>query len=426
MLAAFDVTHAERESVAATTAAKSVWPLRSRLESPPLPCATRPDVPRCLSGKPHVRPSRVVPDHVQTKLTTHRSERRRNKKASRAFLFHRPDEPFDDRDARRFADPTVSRSDVPTLAPSLETTAPELRALVRDDIAGMLAVCASGSVEEALHLDRRGALLKDRESHADPGKLIDRHRNPPAERPALRQREGKPRHPESGAGRYGREIDVPCVPRIPGNNSSPPPLGLGLILGRSTALPDHPPYRGCAEVQPGSGEHLSHALVSDLREESFQLTDEIPNEVRITVDGLDGLNQVSLAMLVDATHPDLQGLQVNQKDPDGLLQRPTPGCTELQDSHALGWRVVRTSPGSRTLPAAILDAQFLAKQRDFRGGLLELCAESPPTGCLAPGVGQGYARQRDRVEHARLDVLRPWSTPALTCFDHCFGSRIGR
>ena len=76
----------------------------------------------------------------------------------------------------------------------------------------MLAVCASGSVEEALHLDRRGALPKDRESHADPGKLIDRHGNPPAERPTLRQRERKPRHPESGTSRHGREVDVPRVP----------------------------------------------------------------------------------------------------------------------------------------------------------------------------------------------------------------------
>ena len=47
--------------------------------------------------------------------------------------------------------------------------------LSSDDVARMLAMCATGSVEKALHLDGRGALRKDRESHADPGKLIDRH-----------------------------------------------------------------------------------------------------------------------------------------------------------------------------------------------------------------------------------------------------------
>jgi hypothetical protein len=204
MLAAFDVAHRESDLFrVARGSTRSMRPSRPRLESLPLPYATRPEVLRCLSGKPHVRPSRVVPDHVQTKLTTHRAERRRNKKASRTFLLHRSNEPFDDCDARRFSDPAVSRPDVTTLAPRLETTAPELPALVRDGIARVLAVCASGSLEKALHLDGRGALRKDRESHADSGKLIDRHRNPPTERPALRCGEGKPRHPESGASRYG-------------------------------------------------------------------------------------------------------------------------------------------------------------------------------------------------------------------------------
>ena len=268
----------------------------------------------------------------------------------------RPDEPFDDRDARWFADPTVSRPDVPTFAPPLETTAPELPALVRDHIAGMTAVCASGSVEETLHLDRRGALRKDRESHADPGKLIDRHGNPPAERPSLRCRERKPRHPESGAGRYGREVHVECVTRIPSHDTTTASRTRFLgVLVRRFLFPDDSVNRRRAEMQPRSSQHLCHAYSTDRREQHLPLPDEIPNEVRITVDGPDGLNQISLTVLVDATHPDLQRLQVKQKDPGGLLQGPTSGGTKLQDSHALRWGVVRPPTRMGSFPTSILD-----------------------------------------------------------------------
>jgi hypothetical protein len=271
----------------------------------------------------------------------------------------------------------------------------------------MLAVCASGSVEETLHLDRRGALRKDRETHADPGKLIDRHGNPPAERPSLRHREGKPRHPESSTSWYGREVDVPRMPWILGNDSSSPSLGLRFIFERSTLFPDDAADSRRTKVEPDPSEYLCHALVAHRWEKSFQLTDKVPDKVRITVDRLDSLYQVPFPLLVQSAHPDLQCLEVKQKDSSGPLQRPSTGGPKLQDSHALRWRVVRPPTRMGSFPASILDRQLLAKEGYLAGRLLELCAVPPPTGCPAPGVRQGYARQRDGVEYARLDVLRP-------------------
>jgi hypothetical protein len=344
---------------------------------------------------------------IKSQFAAHRFQRQRDKNETRALALRRPDEPFDDRDARRFADPTVSRPDVPTLAPPLETTAPELLALVRDDIAGMLAVCASGSVEEALHLDRRGALRKDCEPHADSGKLIDRHGDPPAERPALRHRKRKPWHPESGAGRHGGEVDVPRVPWIPGDNSSSPPLGLRFIVGRFTVFPDDAADSRRTKVEPQPSEYLCHALGAHRREKFFQLPNEVPDKVRVAVDRLDGCYQVPFPLFVQSSHPDLQRLQVHEEDPSRCLQGPPAGRTELEDSHPLRRSVVGAASRARPLPAPILDRQFLAQKGYLAGRLLELCAEPPLTGRPAPGVRQGYARQRDGVEHTRLYVLRP-------------------
>ena len=84
------------------------------------------------------------------------------------------------------------------------------------------------------------------------------------------------------------------------------------------------------KVQPRPTEHLGHALVAHRREEPFQLSDEVPDEVRVAVDRFYSLYQVSLPVLIEPAHPNLQRLQIDQKDPGGLLQSPTSGRAELE------------------------------------------------------------------------------------------------
>ncbi len=151
----FEVAHRETDVVpAGIPTTSSVWPLRSRFESPPSPRSTCVDFARRLSDESHVRPQRVVPDRVQSDLTPHRLDRQRNQKAPCALLLHRPDETFDNGDARGFTDAPVARTDTSALAPGLEAAAPELRASVGDHVLGCASAHLDGTIKEALDLVR--------------------------------------------------------------------------------------------------------------------------------------------------------------------------------------------------------------------------------------------------------------------------------
>ena len=93
--------------------------------------------------------------------------------------------------------------------------------------------------------------------------------------------------------------------------------------------PDSPNRRG-PQAKPDSGQYQRHALAAHRREQTLQLSHEIPDEIRVTIHGLDSLNQLSFAMLVEpstlpATILDAEffpkerfiGLLVQQYDGDG-------------------------------------------------------------------------------------------------------------
>ena len=101
------------------------------------------------------------------------------------------------------------------------------------------------------------------------------------------------------------------------------------------SLSDDAANRRRAKAEPGTGEYLRHALSAHRWAESFQRLDEVSDEVRVAVDRLYSLYDVSLPVLVEPAHPNLQRLQIDQKDPGGFLQSPAPGCAELKDPHAL-------------------------------------------------------------------------------------------
>jgi hypothetical protein len=150
-----------------------------------------------------------------------------------------------------------------------------------------------------------------------------------------------------------------------------------------------------------------HTLVPHRRAQALQLPNEVPDEVRVAVDGLNGLNERTFPWLVYAPHPVEKGLQVDQEDSGRLLQVPTPSGAELENSHPLDRGVVRPTPGSRPLPSAILDKEFYPKECDLGSRLVKLGVNPLAADGATTGDGHDDTGQRDGVQDPQLDVTRP-------------------
>ena len=102
--------------------------------------------------------------------------------------------------------------------------------------------------------------LERGDTHHSPGEVVDDDRHPVAERPTLRQREWQPTGPEA-AGRHGRQIDVPDVPRIFGRDDAFFRVRFGFAHERfmPRLLLEHPANSRRAKVQACSGKRLSSA-----------------------------------------------------------------------------------------------------------------------------------------------------------------------
>jgi hypothetical protein len=166
-------------------------------------------------------------------------------------------------------------------------------------------------------------------------------------------------------------------------------------------------------METGSRQYLSHADLAHGGAEHLQLPDEISHEVRELVHRLGGLDQRSLALLVQLSHPRAQGLLVDEKRSGCLLGGPVACCLELQDAHPLNRRVERTTARPQPAPASILDIQFLPQQSDLGRGLVELALQAvdfaETGGSPAPGESQGGGGECHAMEQGRLDVLGPTS-----------------
>ncbi len=403
-----DVADLKIKAVATSAASSNpARPLRSRFETLPVCETSCVHLVRRVTGMRRVRAHCVVPDRVETELAPHRRMRHRHEHTSSALLLHRPNEPLNDRDARRLAEGTVTGADAALLAPAPVTLTAEHAVLVAHDVLEFRALTPDGPTQELPDLSGCRLAGKDREADQPSRHLIDGHGNPPAERPTLRNGKRKPRHPESGSRRDRREIDVPRMPRVASDHATSAgrrQLGLGIWFA---AFADHPADRRCAEGQAGTGEDLGHAFVTDHGEQSFELSHQVSDEVGVAIGRLDRLDKTGLTLFVDTAHPMEQSLQVDQEDMGSLFQVSSASRSELKDAHSLGGRIVRPAPGLRPLPAAILDAKLFAKEGAFGFGLLEPGAEPLPAGCSAASVNQGNAGQGDGVEDARLDVPRP-------------------
>ena len=146
--------------------------------------------------------------------------------------------------------------------------------------------------KKRLYLSRRRHLREDGESHQRPGRLVHDHSHPPAERPALRQRIRKPRHPEACPCRDGREIEMPNISWISRNRpTTRPTLRRNVIRRRTRRLTHDATKRRRSHEQPYPCEHLRHPIVSHGRKQSLQLPHEIPDEIRVAIDWLVGLDE---------------------------------------------------------------------------------------------------------------------------------------
>ena len=115
------------------------------------------------------------------------------------------------------------------------------------------------------------------------------------------------------------------MPWILGNDSSSPSLGLRFIFERSTLFPDDAADGRRTKVEPDPSEYLCHAFVAHRWEKSLQLSDKIPDKVRVTVDRLDSVYQVPFPLFVQSAHPDLQRLQVHEENPSRFFPGSTRG-----------------------------------------------------------------------------------------------------
>ena len=201
---------------------------------------------------------------------------------------------------------------------------------------------------------------------------------------------------------------MPNMPRILGDDTAATPDShFGIVIRRPRPFPHYPTDRRRAQDETDTGEYLRHTLVSHCRAQALQLPNEVPDEVGVAVDRLNGLYERTLPWFVHATHPMKKRLQVDQENSGCRLQVPAPSGAKLEDSHPLDRGVVRPTTGSRPLPAAILNSKLFPKQRDFGGRLLKLGTKTLAAIRATAGDGNDDPGQRDGVQDPGFDVARP-------------------
>ena len=137
----------------------------------------------------------------------------------------------DDGDAAVFADSTKAWwLDLVSFAPAFEARAPELRALVADNVPRRSARGANHASEERPNRFARRLRLEDGHAHAASREVIDDHGDPPAERPTLRQGKRQPRRPEPAE-------QLSCRDRLPERGEQVPCLSAQQFRNHSAVEP---------------------------------------------------------------------------------------------------------------------------------------------------------------------------------------------
>ena len=104
---------------------------------------------------------------------------------ARTFVLETQDESFNERDTPVLANGAEAGCDPVVITPLLEHAAPELLALVADDVFRCGTGGMNGAFEKAQHRDGCGIVSECFNAHHASGVVVDDHRHPPTKRPAL-------------------------------------------------------------------------------------------------------------------------------------------------------------------------------------------------------------------------------------------------
>ena len=147
------------------------------------------------------------------------------------------------------------------ITPILEHAAPELLALVTDDVFRDGTCVVDDAFEEALDRFGRGIVLKCCEAHHPSRVVVDDHPHPPAKWPTLWSCERQPWRPKAHGRRYRGKSDMPdmirplcCYDASRRRRIS----GVRLWL-----FFQDPPDRRCAQMQPCPAQCLGDLDLAD-------------------------------------------------------------------------------------------------------------------------------------------------------------------
>jgi hypothetical protein len=164
------------------------WPARAGLESR-TPASRTPNMVnfvRCGALQSHVRPVGVVPAHGALHGHLERATpQRHHGQNTRAFL-EGADATFHDSNAAPLADGAETLVDGVAATPLVQTMITELLALVGNQMPGCRTDAGNDPTEKLSDVHRTRLAQEKPEAQDASRIMIDNHRQPPAERPALR------------------------------------------------------------------------------------------------------------------------------------------------------------------------------------------------------------------------------------------------
>ena len=89
-------------------------------------------------------------------------------------------------------------------------------------------------------------------------------------------------------------------------------------------------------MEPGAGQNLRDLAFAERRAQGLESLDDIPDEVRESVDGLSELDEGSVSLLVDPLQPGGYGRWLDEEGLRGLGKRPCPRGFEVVVGPAFG------------------------------------------------------------------------------------------
>jgi hypothetical protein len=143
------------------------------------------DLIRRLAIERRVRAILIVPVRKTRELLVERVRVKRYQNDARTAALETQDESFNERDTSVLANSAEAGCDSLTITPILEHAAPELLALITDDVFRGGAGSMNGAFEEARNRYGCGIVPEGFNAHHASRVVVDDHRHPPAKRPAL-------------------------------------------------------------------------------------------------------------------------------------------------------------------------------------------------------------------------------------------------